>query len=285
MRRLAIAAAVSLLPSHAAAQISTITLQWADSFDDKGISIEQGGGRLYDGKLEGSDHVIETDPLLSNENSSVAAMLNVEGIDDLSVGINLFKCAAPCKWRVVFAEFGEQNSRSVGSICQSNPRSLEGQFKKYFFCRKAHGSFVMAGGACWPEALKALTGWFDAAYKLHEGTLKGGIGFIARDVDVEATVRDALQTCSDLEASVGRRKGYFNGMIRNLDLAILQQTQRIEKALNSANPDDARIVAKQVVQNVEAVAPIRDSISFKDASYIESIINRALPSDTSFSLR
>jgi hypothetical protein len=271
--------------SNGAVQASSLTLKWADSFDDKPVFIEIGPARLFDGKLEGNNLVIDIDSLLDDGSSSVAAVVNVEGVDELAVAINLFKCAAPCKWNIVFAAFEERNSRSVNKICQQNPTSLDGQFKKYFFCRQAYRGFANAGGACWPEARNALTGWFDAAYKLHERTLKGGIGFIARDAEVETLIEDSLQTCPDFEKSVTRKKGYFRGMVQNLNVAILQQTQRVQQSLAADKPAEARDLAESIVKQLDAAKPIRDAVSSKDASFVESVVNRALVRDTQFILR
>ncbi|MCX7305772.1 MAG: hypothetical protein NTV73_15790 [Hyphomicrobiales bacterium] len=277
---------VVIMLQSSSARATSVTLKWASSFDDNPVSIDARGGTIYDGKLEGEKLVIETDPLLTDESPTVEATVNVVGIDDLSVGINLFKCASSCNWRIVFMEVEEPNSRLVGNICQANPKSLDGQFKKYFFCRKAYGIFFMAGGACWWEARNALTGWFDAAYKLHELTLRGGVGFIARDSEVEAKVKDSLKTCDAFEASLGRTSGYFNGMLRNLDIASLQQTQRVEKALNSNDGDGARIIAQDVVRQLDSSEPVRDAIPAKDAVYIEGVLNRALAVEKNpFSLR
>lgn len=275
----------TLLCSSNSGSASSITLKWADSFDDKPVFIEGGGGdRLFDGKLAGEDLVIETDTLLGDTGSNIAAMVNVEGLDDLAVGINLFKCAAQCKWRIVFSELVESNSKSVNKICQANPTSLDGQFRKYFFCRRAFRVAVGADGSCWRQARAALTGWFDAAYRLHELTLRGGIGFIARDTEVEELIKDSLQACSDFEASVGRRKGYFNGMVQNLNVAILQQTQRVERSLVAENVEEARGLAEKIVEQLDVVT-VRDAIPARDARYVEDILNRSLAPNRSFTLR
>jgi len=277
-------AAPALLWSGYPVRASSITLKWADPFDGRPVFIEVGASRLFDGKLEGSDLVIDTDTMLADGSSNISAILNVEGIDDLAVAINLFKCTASCDWRITFTAFEVGNSLSVNSICQTNPRSFDGHLKKYFFCRKTHADFVDAGGVCWNQTRYALTGWFDAAYKLHELTLRGGIGFIARDTEVEALVEDSLKKCDDFEASVGRNDGYFRGMIQNLNVAILQQTQRVERSLAAENPAEARDLAEKIVQQLDAVT-VRNAISARDAKYVEGIVNRSLAPGTNFTLR
>ena len=274
----------AVLWSSSPGRASSITLKWADPYDGKPVFIEVGPDRLFDGKLEGNDLVIQTDPMLPEGGSSIPAILNVEGVDDLAVAINLFKCTASCNWRITFSAFDAGNSRSVNDICQTNPKSFDGLFKKYFFCRKTHADFVDADGACWNQTRYALTGWFDAAYKLHELTLKGGIGFIARDTEVEALVEDSLQKCAEFEESVNRKKGYFKGMVQNLNVAVLQQAQRVERSLAADKPVEARDLAEKIVQQLDAVT-VRDAISIRDAQYVEDIVNRSLAPGANFTLR
>ena len=267
------------------ASASSITIKWAEPHDDKILSIESGPTKLFEKKLEGDSLKVDPEAMLGQETPQVAAIVSVEEFDELAIVVNLFRCSAPCDWRITFSALEERNSQSLNRICQSNPRPMDSQFKKYFFCRNAYQRYAAANDKCWDITLSALTGWFDAAYKLHELTLKDGIGFFARDLEVERVIDESLRECPKFEETVKRNKGYFKGMIRNLNVAILQQTQRVEKALAADKPAEARVLAESIVKQLDAAEPIRDAISSKDASFVESVVNRALVRDTQFILR
>jgi hypothetical protein len=269
------------------APISSITIKWADRLDDKTLTIESGATELFAKKLDGDDLRIYVESIISGQSAAgtVPATISVEDFDELAIGVNLFRCPTACAWRITFTEFEERNSQTVNKICQGDPKPLDAHFRKYFFCRDSYQRYVAGNHKCWDVTLTALTGWFEAAYRIHTLTLKDGIGFFARDTDVEQIVNESLAGCPTFEETVRRNKGYFKGMIRNLDIAVLQQTQRVERALRTDKPEDARIIAEEVVNQLELAEPVRDTIPAKDASYIESIINRALPRDSLFSLR
>ncbi len=264
---------------------SSITLKWADPFDDKVLFIEAGGTRLFEEKLAGDSLKVEAAKILQEGVPYTAAIVSLEGFDELAIGVNLFRCSVPCEFRITFAAFDPPHSRSVGKICQTNPKPVDSQFKKYFFCRAVVHRNSAANGGCWPETLSALTGWFEAAYKLHELTLRDGIGFVARDLEIEGLINELPKTCPQYKSTIKRNPGYFKGMIQNLDIAVLQQTQRVQQSLAADKPEEAKGLAEQIVQQLDAAEPIRNAISFKDAAFVESVVNRALVRDTQFILR
>jgi len=262
-----------LLPIDARA--SSITLKFPDGLEDKEFSIESGAQVLADGKLDDELQTIEVDPLLDAEATRVAAKLTVAGHREFTLGINLFRCISGCRWRVVMSDLANPSSTMVGSICRQDQDTIEGLYEKYFFCRKAYMGHFAAGGLCWPEAKQALSGWFDAAYQLHTRTLKEGTAFVARDKAAEAYIRDAQLACLDFEGSV-RKAGYFAGMFRQLDRALLQATQRVEKLLQNKEDQAAKRWAESIVEEIGTEAGVRGSLPDVDISYVEAILNRAL---------
>ena len=275
---------IAILSPMPGASASSITIKWAEPHDDKILSIESGPTKLFEKKLEGDSVQVDTEAMLGQEIPHVAAIVSVEGFDELAIAVNLFRCSAPCNWRITFSALEDGTSMAVNRICQSNPKPMDSQFKKYFFCRKTFQRNIVANDKCWDITLSALTGWFDAAYKLHEMTLKDGIGFFARDADVEREIELSLEACPKFEETVKRNKGYFKGMIRNLNVAILQQAQRVEKALAADKPAEASGIAEEMLRQLDAIASVREIVSVKDADYVESIVNRALVRDTQFAV-
>ena len=73
-------------------------------------------------------------------------------------------------------------------------------------------------------------------------------------------------------------------MIQNLDIAVLQQTQRVQKSLAADKSVEARDLAEKIVQQLDAVT-VRDAISIRDAQYVEDIVNRSLAPGANFTLR
>ena len=93
-----------------------------------------------------------------------------------------------------------------------------------------------------------------------------------------------MQKCAEFEESVNRKKGYFKGMVQNLNVAVLQQAQRVERSLAADKPVEARDLAEKNVQQLDAVT-VRDAISIRDAQYVEDIVNRSLAPGANFTLR
>ncbi|MDQ2633630.1 MAG: hypothetical protein M3Y78_07805 [Pseudomonadota bacterium] len=282
----AFAAASELAFSQEHTPVSSISIKWTDRHDDKTLTIESGADELFTKKLDGDSLRIPVDSMIDGRAGAgaVPATVSLEDFDELAIGVNLFRCATTCDWRITFTEFDERTSQTTMRTCQSDPKPLDGQYRKYFFCRDSYRKYVAANDKCWDISLTALTGWFESAYRMHTLTLKEGVGFFARDTEVEKLVLKSLADCTTFEQTVGRNRGYFKGMIDNLDIAVLQLTQRVERALRADQHDDARIIAEEVVNQLEGSGSLRDSIPAKDASYIESIINRARPHTTSFRL-
>ena len=264
-------------------QASSITLKFHDELTDKEFSIESGVQVLADGKLGDDPQTIEVDPLLDKDATRVPAKLTIGGHREFALGINLFRCDAGCKWRVVMSDLASPNSSMVESICRQDQDTIEGLYEKYFFCRGAYMGHFAAGGICWPEAKQALSGWFDAAYQLHTKTLKEGTAFVARDKIAEAYVRDAQLACKDFEGSV-RKVGYFAGMFRQLDRALLQATQRVEKLLQRKDDQSAKRWAETIVQEIGTEKGIRDSLPKEEVNYVEAILNRTLQTDPKYTL-
>ena len=265
------------------AQASSITLKFDDGLADQDFSIESGGEVLADGKLSDDTQTIDVDALLAKGSTRVPAKLTVDGHREFALGINLFRCETGCKWRVVMSDLASPNSNMVGSICRQDQDTIEGLYEKYFFCRGAYMGHFAAGGLCWPEAKQALSGWFDAAYQLHTRTLKDGTAFVARDKIAEAYVRDAQLACKDFEGSV-RKAGYFAGMFRQLDRALLQATQRVEKLLQHKEDEAAKRWAETIVQDIGTETGIRNSLPREDVIYVEAILNRALQANPKYTL-
>lgn len=132
--------------------------------------------------------------------------------------------------------------------------------------------------------MTALTGWFEAAYKLNEQTRKNGIAFIARDREAEAYVNDGLLACRDFESKVRRKDGYFRSMMRNLDIAGLERTRQVERSLIEQQEEAARVLASQIVDSLERAQPLRTAIPSRDVGYVENVINRALSPKPAFTL-
>ena len=176
-------------PVHA----SSITLKWADQFDDKPFcsSSPERTNSLKKNWRGTASRSMRT-KWWKRECLNTAAIVSVEGFDELAIGVNLFNCSEPCDFRITFAALEARHSRSVSKICQTNPKPLDSQYKKYFFCRDVFHRNSAANDRCWPETLSALTGWFEAAYKLHELTLRDGIGFVARDLEIERLIHESL---------------------------------------------------------------------------------------------
>lgn len=276
---------LAMIWSGQPAQASSITLEWAETFNDKVLFIESSSGdRLFEEKLAGDKLKVDAGEMLREGVPFTAAVVGLEGMDELAIGVNLFVCSMSCDFRIAFAVLEARHSRSVTKICQANPKPIDSQFKKYFFCRDVFQR-ISANNKCWPETLSALTGWFEAAYKLHESTLRDGIGFVARDLEVESQINSSLESCPEFEKKVKRNPGYFRGMMKNLDVAILQQTQRVQRWLASDRPVEAHDLAANIILQLKEAEPIRDVVSSKEAIFVESVVNRALARNEQFVLR
>jgi len=279
------AAILSLLLCCAADQgfAATITLNSDTHLADKEFSLEARFNVLANGKLNGDRQDVTFDPLLDRETVRTPARFSVEGLNELGLDINLYDCAEDCHWHIALANIVRQNSRNIEDICNQRDGSISGIYRQYFFCRKAFRGFFAARGTCWPQAINALRGWFDAAYTLHIGTLREGIAFVARDKEAEAFIKDSILACKD-QNFPGLTAGYYSGMFVQLDRAKLQATQKVERLLRTGDNDGARRWAEMIVQEVGSDGSIRSSISVAEVRYIEAILNRALHSDPPFVL-
>jgi hypothetical protein len=278
-------AIVALIWLSSTGLAQSITVEFAQPHEGKSLTIEKGLDQLFKASLQGKSLIIDSNAILPTDNPSMTVAVIIENFDELAIDINLFRCAKPCKWRLALTPLAMGNWATIQRICQNNPSSMNGRFEKYFFCRKAYHGSVAAGGTCWREAKAALSGWFDAAYNLHALTLKDGIGFVARDTTVEAEIEMALEQCEDLEESVRRNKGYFRGMINNLDKAILEQAQRVQRLETDNRETEARGFAEKMVEQLQSAAPLRDLVSARDTEYVESVLNHALGPGEFFRLR
>ena len=129
-------------------QASSITLEWADPFDDKVLFIEAGATKLFETKLEGDSLKVDADTMVQHGAPYTAATVGLEGIDDMAIVVNLFKCSAPCDFRISYAPLESSPARTVSRICKANPKPMDSQFKKYFFCRKVYQINSAANGKC-----------------------------------------------------------------------------------------------------------------------------------------
>jgi hypothetical protein len=273
MPRILFVALLALLSFRAEA--SSITLKFHSQLSQKEFSIEKGLESLTGGTLDSNRHTIDISTLLTENATRVPARLAISGHKEFMLGINLYLCRPDCKWQVVITELPTTRSENVDAICKQPGETIEDLYKRYFFCRLAYMGHLAAGFTCWPTAKQALSGWFDAAYQLHIQTLREGSAFVARDTVAEAYVRDAQSACDGFEGSV-RKAGYFGGMVRELDRAMLQTTRLVERLLNNAQYDEAKRWAETMVQEIGSSRSIRDSIPNAEISYVEAILNRAL---------
>jgi hypothetical protein len=279
MQNLWLAVAVSFYVHTAAANASSIEFGWDESYKDKQLLIESGFTTLYAADLSGDKLVVDTDEFLKDEVHREATVA-IRDHDELSLRINLFPCSAGCRWSVRFSSPVVSGSTRVKTTCTSAPTGSEQTLKKYYFCRSTYKKYLASAGTCWPEAVSAVTGWFEAAYNLHLQTRQAGMSFFARDTDAEAYINDAMLACPDFESDTRRKTGYFRGMMKNLDVAVLQQAQRVQILIGQQRDREARLAAEKLMKEVTAVQPIRRAVPPRDAAFVESVINRALaPSD------
>ena len=267
------------------AHASQLVIEWTSSLEGIQLSIDAGLERLYSSPLQVEKLIIDPDAILGNRGSIVSALVSLENQDELAIGINLFNCGTACSWRLKFKPLQTgRNFRIVSKICQGSPKTVDAQMEKYLYCRMNYPNFAV-NDPCWPETLNTLTGWFEAAYKLKEITTKNGASFFARDDEVERKIIETLATCPDFEVTVRRSKGYFSGMISNLDIAVLQRAQFVQKRLDSNDSAGAIQAATELVKKLEEVAPIREKVSIRDSAFVEGVVRRSLSDKANFSLR
>lgn len=267
------------------AHASQLVIEWASSLDGTQLSIDAGADRLYSSPLQGGKLIIDPDAILGGRGSVVSALVSLENQEELAIGINLFSCGTACSWRLKFKPLQTgRNFRLVSKICQGSAKTVDAQIEKYLYCRKNYPDYA-SNDPCWPEALNTLTGWFEAAYKLKEITTRDGASFFARDNEVERKVIDTLAACPDFEVNVRRGRGYFSGMINNLDIAVLQRAQFVQKKLNLNDSAGAFQAATELVKKLEEVAPIREKVSVRDTAFVEGVVRRSLSDRADFSLR
>lgn len=81
---------------------TTIELDWHQRYDDKEFSIEAEFDTLLKGKLHGQDVVVEADRLIVDGVIVQEAVVNVLDHDELSIGVNIFRCGEDCSWPINF---------------------------------------------------------------------------------------------------------------------------------------------------------------------------------------
>lgn len=255
---------------------STIQITWNDDYKNKEIFIESGFSKIYSTRADTNPTIIDMDPLIIESAISTSATVKVDEDDNAFIDVNIFKCKQHCNWLISFKIPEKATSFEIRRICQSNLRTIDDSYEKYFYCRKIFFRDEAANSQCWKQTLVALSGWFDASYKLHERTLVDGVAFIARDREVESKVIEFLDKCPSFESSTGRKRAYFEGMIRNLDQAVLQRARRVKELLKQNETEAAKKAAQNLVEAIDK-APVLPSAPRKDAIYVEDILKRALP--------
>jgi hypothetical protein len=201
--------------------------------------------------------------------------ITVGDVDGMALDVEMFSCQKACSWTVYLPALKTVDSTEVKSTCGKTPRNLPELYERFYFCRTAYEFYKQFGNSNWGVSKHALAGWFEAAYKLFERTHDDGLSFVPVEPGVITAIKSALVEFPNFESDVALPRGYFDGMLSNIERASLSKAQRLQRSLEAGNAAAAREIAESIIDDVTTSALDATDIPARDATYINSLVRQA----------